>query len=101
MVAHPRRRAGEEIVERDDAIERRSGKQRLEGKHGSAADAEVDVATPIELRRELGVPRRGGGRAGGPPPPTPRLPRGEGREDEKQGNAHPALTTGGSQGEED
>src|SRR2546429_130465 len=60
--------ARKEVVERDDAIERRLGKQGLEREHAPGADAEVDIATPIELRPERRALRRTGGGARGPAP---------------------------------
>src|SRR2546426_12007014 len=57
--------ARKEVVERDDAIERRLGKQGLEREHAPGADAEVDIATPIELRAERRALRRTGGGARG------------------------------------
>src|SRR2546430_12700525 len=50
-----------EVVERDATIERHLGKQRLQPEHAPGADSEVKVATPIELRRESGALRAGGG----------------------------------------
>src|SRR3989475_8501025 len=55
--------ARKEVVERDDAIERGLGKQGVEREHAPGADAEVDIATPIELRPERRALRRTGGRA--------------------------------------
>src|SRR2546426_5521554 len=53
--------ARKEVVERDDAIERRLGKQGVEREHAPGADAEVDIATPIELRPERRALRRTAG----------------------------------------
>src|SRR6266705_1813187 len=63
--AHTARRAGEEVVERDDAIERRLGKQGLQGEYAPAADPEIVIAAPVELhpeRRAVGAGGRGTGR---------------------------------------
>src|SRR2546422_1545826 len=59
--------ARKEVVERDDAIERGLGKQGLEREHAPGADAEVDIATPIELRPERRVRRTAGGTRGRAP----------------------------------
>ena len=47
--------AGKEIVERNDAIERGLGKERLEREHTAPADPEVRVVSPIELYPERRV----------------------------------------------
>src|SRR5207245_1644836 len=70
MQAHAGWRAGEEVVERDDAVERCLGKQGLKREHAPGADPEVDVAAPIELRGETRTLPRSGGRAGGRAPPA-------------------------------
>src|SRR5207245_10666100 len=59
--------ARKEVVERDDAIERGLGKQGLEREHAPGPDAEVDIATPIELRPERRVRRTAGGTRGRAP----------------------------------
>src|SRR5438128_6053475 len=87
MRAPAGRRAGEEIVERDDAIERGLGKQGPEWEHAAAADPEVDVATPIELRPEGRALRRTGGGARGRAPLGYRLRRDEGHGGKEQGTA--------------
>src|SRR5207245_5144422 len=63
MSAHTGGHAGEEVVERDDAIERRLGKQGFQGEHAPAADPEIDIAAPVELQPERRAIRAGGGTA--------------------------------------
>src|SRR5881296_1834114 len=57
---HTARRAGEEVVERGDAIERRLGKEGLQGEDTPSADPEIDIAAPIELQPERGALLRSG-----------------------------------------
>src|SRR2546425_681788 len=87
MRAPTSRRAGEEIVERDDAIERGLGKQGPEWEHAAGTDPEVDIATPIELRPEGRALRRTGGGARGRAPLGYRLRRDEGHGGKEQGTA--------------
>src|SRR2546427_5075556 len=61
MCAHTGGHAGEEVIERDDAIERRLGKQGFQGEHAPAADPEIDIAAPVELQPERRAIRAGGG----------------------------------------
>src|SRR6266699_1292767 len=97
MRTHARRCAGEEVIERDDAIERHLGKQRLEPEHAPAADSEIGVATPVELRRKLWGLRAGGG-------PRRRAPLGhelcrdERHGSKEQGTADPLPHMGTSPG---
>ena len=96
MRAHTGRRAGEEVVERNDAVEGRLGKQRLQGEHAPGADSQVNVATPIELRRELGALRAGGGGTGRRAPLGRELCRDERHGCKEQGTADPLPHVGAS-----
>src|SRR5207249_8732520 len=77
MRAHTGGHTGEEVVERDDAIERRLGKQGLQGEHAPAADPEIDIAAPVELQPERRAVRTGGRRAGRRAPLSRELCRGQ------------------------
>src|SRR5712692_8905989 len=71
------RRAGEEVIERDDAIERRLGKQRFQGEDAPAADPEIVIAAPVELHPERRAVRAGGSRPGRRAPLGRELCRGQ------------------------
>src|SRR5437870_3282812 len=87
MCAHTGGHAGEEVVERDDAIERRLGKQGLQREHAPAADPEIDIAAPVELQPERRAIRAGGRGTGRRAPLSRELCRGQPDGGEEQDTA--------------
>src|SRR2546425_3184 len=87
MCAHTGGHAGEEEVERDDAIERRLGKQGLQREHAPAADPEIDIAAPVELQPERRAIRAGGRGTGRRAPLSRELCRGQPDGGEEQDTA--------------
>src|SRR5437870_11620789 len=87
MCAHTGGHAGEEVIERDDAIERRVGTQGFQGAHAPAADPEIDIAAPVELQPERRASRAGGSGTGRRAPLSRELCRGQPDGGEEQDTA--------------